>query len=647
MCASSPLAKEAGTIIDDRYEIVSLLGVGGMSSVYRVHDRELNREVALKMLHPHLTEQHNSAQRIIKEAKAEGLIRHPNVISVLSVNATSAGHVYIVMEYLQGASLADSIKDGAIKDQERCLDLFLQMCRGLRAAHAMGIVHRDLKPGNIMLCDDGRTAKIVDFGIALLYDDTNREQRLTRDSAIVGSPEYMSPEQCEGKPLDVRSDIYSLGCLMYEVLTGAVPFTGDNAIETMCKQVGEVPKNAIEIAPWTAAAFTPILAKCMEKNPVERYQTIDELLMALQSIDLADTTSHILPTATISAPHAVVTGSRSKRVKTAILFVASLAIAFGVGIATKKHEAGTTTRVSSAEAILVAAKQSVEKAKAVSGENSAEYLSKVIAYADLLQQAGLRAESAALYRELLESTRILGTSLSKAVAASMSIESVKANVFLALGQLYLNQNSTDSAVHYFDRALRESVRMDKYSFVELKVAAMLRKHDNYELALNHLDKALTSLKNNEDPQKLDIHKEIADCYWYLRNYDKAADEYREAARLAKQQGSVDPQLLGQVLHGLGLSEYFRSNYQQAEIALRQEVDLHARYNNAEDVYQTVEAFTRLGDSLRYQRRHAEAAKEFKDALKLITKTSDSQLDNLRKEVTTKLRDCEIAANKHT
>lgn len=645
MCASSPIAKEAGTIIDDRYEIVSLLGVGGMSSVYRVHDRVLDRVVALKMLHPHITEQRNSAQRFIKEAKAEGLIQHPNVIGVLSVNATAAGHIYIVMEYLQGTSLADAIKDGPIKNQERCLDLFLQICRGLRAAHAKGIVHRDLKPSNIMLVDDGRTPKIVDFGIALLYEDANREQRLTRDGAIIGSPEYMSPEQCEVKPLDVRSDIYSLGCLMYEVLTGTPLFAGDNAIEMMCKQVAEVPKSVIEIAPWTSPVFTPILAKCLQKNPEDRYQTIDELLMVLGTVDLADTASQVLPPATIPGPDAIAKKNRSKKAGAPILFAASLAVVLGIAVASKKQEDETITKANTPEVQLVAAKQSVAKAKAESGENSLEYLSKAIDYADRLQKAGLRAESEALYRELLECTHILGNSVSKDVAASMSMDSVKANVFLAAGQLYLDQNKTDLAESYFDRAIKESARMDQSSFAELKVALMLRARAKYELALNHFDKSLKSLRNHKDQPV--IHKEIADCYWYLKDYNKAADEYREAVKLAKQHGNVDLKFLGQALHGLGLSEYFRSNYQQAEIALRQEVELHSRHNNAEDIYQTVEAFTRLGDTLRYQRRHIEAANKFKDALKLINKTNDSKLNNLREELTTKLRDCEMAANQRT
>lgn len=282
----SSLTKQPGTVVDDRYEIESLLGVGGMSSVYRALDRNLNRVVALKMLHPHITEHRGSAERFLQEAKAEGLIRHPNVIGVYAVSATPEGLLYIVMDYLQGVSLAELIKNGPLKDQNKALDLFLQTCRGLEAAHEKGIVHRDLKPSNVMLVDDGRTVKLVDFGIARLYSEHNAEQRLTKEGAVLGSPEYMSPEQCEGQNVDARSDIYSMGCLIFEMLTGRVPFEGDNQIEIMCKHVSTPPPDVTASAPWAATAFDSIVAKCLSKEPAQRYASVTELREALEQVDL-------------------------------------------------------------------------------------------------------------------------------------------------------------------------------------------------------------------------------------------------------------------------------------------------------------------------------------------------------------------------
>jgi serine/threonine protein kinase len=308
MFSASPLTKQAGTVVDGRYEIESLIGVGGMSAVYRVRDTSLERIVALKMMHPHITENRSNVERFLQEAKAEGLIKHNNVINVRAVSATSDGHLYLVMDYLEGQSLSELIKEAPLKDQRQALDIFIQICSGLQAAHAQGVIHRDLKPSNVMIV--GTTVKIVDFGIAKLISDTARELHLTKAGSVLGSPAYMSPEQCDAKSLDARSDIYSLGCLMYEVLAGRTPFDAESDLEVMCKHVSERAEPITVVAPWVAEEFQPIVAKCLQKNVVDRYQSIGELKDALEQLSLS------MPAQPAPAKHRTQSNSRPATKKT-------------------------------------------------------------------------------------------------------------------------------------------------------------------------------------------------------------------------------------------------------------------------------------------------------------------------------------------
>lgn len=287
----SPLTKPAGTIIDGRYEIQSLIGIGGMSAVYRVHYAQLDRTVALKMLHPHLLQQRTNLERFLQEARAESSLKHPNVVSVQAMGATEEGHLYMVMDYLEGQSLAGLIESTGRIEANEAVEIFLQICSGLQAAHDAGIVHRDLKPSNVVLVGTppNRVAKIVDFGIAKLFKiDGEEAQKLTSAGSILGSPTYMSPEQCQGKSLDHRSDIYSLGCMMYEVLVGRAPFEADSTLETMCKHLENTAASFAEVAPDVviSADLEAVAQKALQKDPMKRFQTVCEMIDALHSVDL-------------------------------------------------------------------------------------------------------------------------------------------------------------------------------------------------------------------------------------------------------------------------------------------------------------------------------------------------------------------------
>ncbi|MCC7528921.1 MAG: serine/threonine protein kinase [Candidatus Melainabacteria bacterium] len=270
-------------IFDNCWVITERIGEGGMSVVYKARHVDLNRTVAIKVLLPHLTTNMKNLQRFRQEAVTASALSHPNLIRVENFGVTPEGRTFIVMDFVEGVSLADVIaREGKI-DPVRAVFIFVQAANALQHAHERNVIHRDLKPSNIMLVnngEDGESAKIVDFGIAkLLLDDEDQVQHLTQTGEVFGSPLYMSPEQCRGEKLDNRSDIYSMGVLMYEALTGRAPIRGANVFETMQKQLSDIPDPIVdEKAPDSLLKrLNTIVMKALEKDPSARYKEMGEL----------------------------------------------------------------------------------------------------------------------------------------------------------------------------------------------------------------------------------------------------------------------------------------------------------------------------------------------------------------------------------
>jgi serine/threonine protein kinase len=266
-----------GKVFGGKYEIESVLGKGGMSVVYKARDVFMERIVAIKLLHSHLVADNNAILRFQQEAQAAGNLNHPNIITVYDFGLTQEDQAYLIMECFEGPTLAQILDAEERIASERGLRIMKQICDGLDHAHKKGVVHRDLKPSNLCLHkgEDGNDlVKIVDFGIAkLLPQDGKQRQQLTQTGQIFGSPLFMSPEQCQGKPLDARSDLYSLGCLMYEAFTGVPPFMGDTAFDTMTMHINEQPKPLKRAAPdvqLPAEIENPIM-RLLEKDPAKRY----------------------------------------------------------------------------------------------------------------------------------------------------------------------------------------------------------------------------------------------------------------------------------------------------------------------------------------------------------------------------------------
>jgi serine/threonine protein kinase/tetratricopeptide (TPR) repeat protein len=286
----TPLVQEdmVGKIIGEKYEVLETIGGGGMGMIYKAKHILMKRIVAIKMMHPQYVSSASNLKRFQQEAQAASALSHPNILAVFDFGLTPAGAPYLVMDFLEGTNLAEVLDEVGLLPASRATNIFAQACAGLAHAHSKGVIHRDLKPGNIMLVEfDQRKdfVKIVDFGIAkvLPTGDESESNHLTQTGEVFGSPLYMSPEQCRGRNLDTRSDIYSLGCVMYRTLTGSSPFFGQDPMECMYKQVNEAPNKFFDANPDSKVpeALESIVFKCLAKEPGDRYQTMQELKDAL------------------------------------------------------------------------------------------------------------------------------------------------------------------------------------------------------------------------------------------------------------------------------------------------------------------------------------------------------------------------------
>jgi serine/threonine protein kinase len=321
----------------DRWEILDRIGEGGMSEVYRARHVIMNKFGAVKFLKADLSQDETAVKRFQQEAMTSGSLAHPNVVQVYDCGASEQGF-YLILEFLEGLSLEDLLIERADADEEgigrlsidEAIPIFIKVCQGLAHAHSRGIVHRDLKPSNIMILRQNNDVKIVDFGIAKFMMTAGRElNSLTKTGEVFGSPLYMSPEQCRGRQLDGRADIYSLGCLMYEAVTGRKLMAGRNPTEVMLKHVEKKPDlTALESLNHVGAPLLhAIVARCLEKEPESRFADVEELIVALEEVPL--TTSSKKPTA--ARPNQVEQSGFS--IMTPLLVLAALVTVLLMGVA--------------------------------------------------------------------------------------------------------------------------------------------------------------------------------------------------------------------------------------------------------------------------------------------------------------------------
>jgi tRNA A-37 threonylcarbamoyl transferase component Bud32 len=285
----SELAKLAdklkiGSVFSDRYEIVSFVGAGGCSIIYEARHMQMKKRVALKLLRSNFSTEAKYVQRFQRESKATSQLDHINIVGVHDFGISLAGQPYIVMDFLQGLSLVDYIDRVGAMPWRQAVPIFMSICEGLAYAHSKGVLHRDLKPANIMLVSESseqpQVVKIVDFGLAKTADMT--DVKLTQTGELIGSPTYMSPEQCRAEPVDTRTDIYSLGALMYHCLCGRPAVETGNVYEAFQLQISEPParfSNYLQLPGW----LSDMVYKALEKVPDMRYQSVEEMLAELRT----------------------------------------------------------------------------------------------------------------------------------------------------------------------------------------------------------------------------------------------------------------------------------------------------------------------------------------------------------------------------
>src|SRR5580704_4217725 len=318
--ASPGLALETGSLIADRYEILKLLGEGGMGAVYKARDQEVDRLVALKVIRPELAGHSSVLQRFKQELILARTVTHRNVIRIYDLGVAE-GCRFITMEFIEGRDLSSVLEERKLAPDE-VVKILRQVCAALEAAHLEGVVHRDLKPQNVMLEASGRVV-VMDFGLARSMEATG----LTQAGAIMGTPAYMSPEQARGIPADERSDIFSLGIIAYQMLTGVVPYKADTALASMLLRTQGPPTPSVEIDPTIPQALNDLVQKSLAVDPKDRYQSA-----ALMDKDLHDWQEGTLAKAIVTPRVAMMAESHTKRwIGIAVACAAILAaVAYGV-----------------------------------------------------------------------------------------------------------------------------------------------------------------------------------------------------------------------------------------------------------------------------------------------------------------------------
>ncbi len=318
-------------IINQRYKIDRKIGTGGMADVFEAYDTSLSRKVAIKMLHPQFAQEKDFIERFKREAQSAANLSHPNIVNVYDWGKENNSY-FIVMEFIKGSDLKKIIKDKGPFSSIEAINIISKVCQALQTAHKNHIIHRDIKPHNIILTNEDEV-KVTDFGIARAGPSS-----VTQTGSIVGTPQYISPEQAKGNKVNNTSDLYSVGVVLYEMLTGRVPFKAENPLSVAMKHVNEEPLPPTQINPNIFKSLEKVILKAMSKNQDDRYQTADELLEDLrkckEGLPIKDTDS-IMAKTTVMAPSKPIISKEKKRKKNKylpwIFLVIAILLSFAIG----------------------------------------------------------------------------------------------------------------------------------------------------------------------------------------------------------------------------------------------------------------------------------------------------------------------------
>jgi serine/threonine protein kinase len=383
-------------LLDNRYQVLSLIATGGMGSIYKAKQPALNKVVAIKMLKVQ-NRGDGAWARFQQEAKAASQLEHPNIIRVYDFGETADGQPFMVMDFVEGSNLQSLLKEEKTLPIEEGLNIFRQICAGMTHAHSKKVFHRDLKPGNIMLSGLEGTnpqVRIVDFGIAKVMDGTEDLQALTQTGEVFGSPLYMSPEQALGKKVDGRSDIYSLGCIMYETLSGTVPLVGATPFETLMKHMNDKPLNLRQAKRdgKFSDELVALVSKTLAKDPSKRFQSMEELQDALDTVPEALAQSKqraLIAAAKNTGAHRKIHPAQAKpklektepeKETSKRPLILGLAITVVIGLAALAYLAVSGSINKQSQNSVLPAPVELNKQQAVEMQNSRDDLSKIDSY---------------------------------------------------------------------------------------------------------------------------------------------------------------------------------------------------------------------------------------------------------------------------
>jgi eukaryotic-like serine/threonine-protein kinase len=323
-----------GEVLADRYEVEELVGAGGMSSVYRAHDRLLDRKVALKVMHQHYGEDPEYVERFRREARSVAALSHPNVVTVID-RGEHEGRQFIVFEYVDGENLKQLIQRRGPAPVATALELAKQIAQALSFAHQQGLVHRDVKPQNVLLNGDG-AAKVTDFGIARSIDV---KHGVTQTGTVLGTSDYIAPEQAQGQSVDAQTDVYSLGVVLYELLTGEVPFPGESFVAVAMRHINEPPPPVRDKRPDVPPRVEAAVQRAMAKDPADRFASMGEFSAELDACLAELRGSETVVTRPVGAPRRGRRRSSAWPVVIALLVV--IAIGAVVGYLLLRHHSGS------------------------------------------------------------------------------------------------------------------------------------------------------------------------------------------------------------------------------------------------------------------------------------------------------------------
>jgi tetratricopeptide (TPR) repeat protein/predicted Ser/Thr protein kinase len=613
----------AGSAIADQYEVEGLLGSGGWSLVYKAHQTSLARPVAIKILHSHLAFDFDKVARFQREAEALSHFNHPAIPSVYDFGQLPSGQPYMVMAYVHGRSLSEIITaDGALPIP-RALDIFAETAQALHLAHERGIIHRDIKPSNILITNDKDEVKVLDFGLAKLVDGVEGQTlaTLTQAGHTIGTPAYMSPEQCLGQNLDGRSDIYSLGCVMFETITGECAFKGKDAFDVMTAHMrAEVSFSNTKIKDTIPDTVEQLVFRALAKNPAERFQTANELVAAIDSIRKQRSFSRS-PFRFVFALQRIALQHRGK-----LAGIAGTVAITGLIIG----------------AFVFFAFRSVEIMNAKSGaamHNLSDTYKEAMAKGDRQFYAGNLRDATKSYRQASDIAEGFGASDERLTASlnklrdtlkkdgkqadadkvAEHIEALKNSTYgLMYGTPEQNAREILSLTTAREANPNDPALARKLCAVLNNQAALLFTQSNVEEAKQFLDRALAIEKKTvgeNDPEYATTLSNLA--YYYSHHGDKAQAEqlYKQALDLRKQVlGENDPKV-GRSLRNLADFYWQKGDVQRAQDLMTQSMEVYKKQlpKTAPDYAWTTNNLALIYAS---EKNYAEARKLFNDALEL-------------------------------